>query len=41
MIKAPEGFKFMTYGFVDNALNHYATLIGNNMGKEKIDRSYS
>lgn len=35
IIKATEGFKLMTYGFVDNALNHCATLLDNNMGKEK------
>lgn len=25
----------MTYGFIDNALNHCAKLLGNDMGKEK------
>lgn len=41
IIKATEGFKLMTYGFVDKALNHCATLLGYDMGKEKIDRSYT
>lgn len=33
-LKAPKEFKLMTYISVDNALSHYATLLGNNCVKE-------
>lgn len=33
-IKAPAGFVLMSYRFVVNALPLYATLLGNNFGKE-------
>lgn len=35
-IKAPAGFELITYRFDINTLTHYATLLGNNLGKEKI-----
>lgn len=35
-MKAPAGFKFMTYRFVVNVLTNCATLLGNNIVREKI-----
>lgn len=35
VIKAPAGFKLMSYKFVVNALTNCTKLLGNNIGNEK------
>lgn len=37
-LKAPAVFERMTYRFVVNAPNHCAALLGNNFGKEKVNK---
>lgn len=34
-LKAAAGFELMTYGFLVNAITHYATLLGNTF-KDKV-----
>lgn len=35
IIISPAGFELMTYRFLDNALTHCTTLLGNNFAKKK------
>ena len=36
ILKAPAGFKLMTYRFIVNPLTHCTTLFGNKFGKQKV-----
>lgn len=38
MLKSPAGFELMTYMFIEKPLTHCATLIGDNFGKETINK---